>query len=254
MDLSWTVDEIAGASLVRCLVHNDDAVSRRMRIEGRFDAPVLPPRRAGVPEPGWDATGVTLRLDPDERRGVGFAVPAPPVEPPVRVVDGGDAGDGGPAFGAASADRSESGPSGAADALWMLADHRPPRAAVEGGEMGIGDGSLDDDPDAHADDPDAVTDGGDECDADETPPVNAIDDWFAAVESRLDPAERLTDADVETATELVAEAGGVDALADLDERVAADAKRLRAVGERASALAERAEATDAPIAALERLA
>src|SRR6056297_260485 len=85
MDLSWTVDRAGDASLVRCRVRNDGAVARRVRIESRFGAPVLPPRRAGVPEGDWDADGVTLRIGPGERRGIGFAVPSPPVDPPVEV-------------------------------------------------------------------------------------------------------------------------------------------------------------------------
>ncbi|EMA68291.1 DUF7857 domain-containing protein, partial [Halorubrum kocurii] len=68
MDLAWDVEREGGVSLVRCRVRNDDAVPRRVRIESRLDGPVLPPRRDGVPETGWDEAGVTLRLAPEERR------------------------------------------------------------------------------------------------------------------------------------------------------------------------------------------
>jgi len=54
---------------------------------------------------------------------------------------------------------------------------------------------------------------------------------------------------------VVAETDGVGALSGLDDRVvAADAERLRELSERASTLSARAEGTDAPIEALERLA
>ena len=59
MELDWSVDHEDGASLVGVRVRNDEAVPRRVRIESRIDGPLLPPRRGGVPESGWDATGVT---------------------------------------------------------------------------------------------------------------------------------------------------------------------------------------------------
>lgn len=262
MDLSWTVDRAGDVSLVRCRVHNDDAVSRRVRVESRFDAPVLPPRRAGVPENGWDATGVTLRIGPGERRGFGFAAPSPPVEPPVTVasvepVDSAESACEGldPAGG-------ESAGSTAAAALRELGDHRPPRAAVDGGRGADGDRTLRRvrEADEPRDDDLAVpapcdSDGGRRGAGERGRAApESIDEWFAAVEARIDRAERLTDADVETATAVVADAGGVDALADLDEGVAEDAERLRAVSERAASLAERAAATDVPVGALERFA
>ncbi|WP_280585014.1 hypothetical protein [Halorubrum sp. Boch-26] len=251
MDLSWTVDRAGDASLVRCRARNDDAVPRRVRVESRFDAPVLPPRRAGVPIDGWDASGVTLQIGPGERRGFGFAVPAPPVDPPVEIVEitsvdpdesargiAGSTSDGGDA---------DSTP---ADALRDLAEYRPPRAAVDGAH-GVGERRDDTTPlgDAHGADSER-SDTGESGRA--TP--DAVDDWFAAVETRVDRAERLADADVETATEVVADAGGVDAIADLASRVDADAERLRAVSERAASLADRAAETEVPVGALERLA
>lgn len=280
MDLTWTVDRDAGASFVCCRVHNDDAVRRRVRIENRLDGPVLPPRRAGVPEAGWDATGVTLRLAPDERRSIGFAVPAPPVEPPVEMVavetvetvePDGDPSENGRSAGAG-------GVPSAATALRELAEHRPPRAAVAEGEATVDGAAMDGMVvDGAAMDEAAVDEttvdetAGLEVDPDEprtddvdpesgtgetrrTPAPSGLDEWFDAVERRLELAERLTDADLETATAVLEDSDGVDELAALTERVTADAERLRTVSERASSLATRAEATDAPIEALERLA
>jgi len=257
MDLSWSVDRAEDASLVRCRVRNDEAVPRRVRVESRFDVPVLPPRRGGVPADGWDATGVTLRVDPGDRRGFGFAAPAPPVDPPVEIVDVESAESDESAGGTADPAGIDGGihPT-AADALRELADHRPPRAAVDG-DRETGDRPDDTDPGV-----DARGAGGEADGAEDGPPqgesgrapTGSVDDWFAAVEVRVDRAERLTDAGVETATEVVADAGGVDALVDLDDRLDADEERLRAVSERAASLAERAAETDVPVDALERLA
>jgi len=52
MDLAWDVDREGNVSLVRCRVRNDDAVPRRVRIESRLDAPVLPPAGAVSRRPG----------------------------------------------------------------------------------------------------------------------------------------------------------------------------------------------------------
>ncbi|GAB6879385.1 hypothetical protein JCM17823_16590 [Halorubrum gandharaense] len=173
-----------------------------------------------MPRPGFDADGVDVRLAPGERRGVGFAVvlDAPP--------DGDDAG---AARGAKNAKNAENGP---ADPPVELVDVKP--AATRD------DGRPDDDL-AHGD-------GG-------RSPVGParVDGWLDAVERRVERGERLSDADAATAAEVLAAAGGAAALDDLDERLAGDAERLRRVGERATALAKRAEAADPPTDALERL-
>lgn len=279
MELTWTVDRAGDASLVRCRVRNDDAAPRRVRVESEFDAPVLPPRRAGVPADGWDASGVTLRMGPGERRGFGFATPAPPVGPPVEVVAVEPVESSEP-VGQDRSDRKAAGSAGdgggvgstPAAALRELAEHRPPRAAVYANpEVGgrsedtaaAGDGrGHDGDPDEvesdGADSDDGAADGIETDDAEDdgaltrTDP-DSVDDWFAAVESRIERAERLAGADVATATEVVGDAGGVDALAELDDRLDDDAERLRSVSERAASLAERAAETDVPVDALERL-
>jgi hypothetical protein len=286
MDLSWSVDRIGDASLVRCRVRSDEAVPRRVRVESRFDVPVLPPRRAGAPADGWDATGVTLRVEPGERRGFGFAVPAPPVDPPVAIaaVEPVDSDASAP-DAAASVSGGGDGDQTAVHALRELAEHRPPRTAIDGvcgsdgdrrdvtsvedapaSDVAGGDAESDDTEsgdaesddtesgDAESDDIERDTDGAKRAHGPKRAASDADLDRFAAVEARLDLAERLTDADVTTATEAVGEAGGVDAVARLDDRIGADAERLRAVSERAASLAERAEATDVPVGALERLA
>lgn len=274
MNLAWTVERDADVSLVRCRVHNDSAVPRRVRIESQLEGPVLPPRRAGVPEAGWDETGVTLRLKPDERRALGFAALAPPVDPPVAVVrspavdaDGCHSGIDSEAVDPDPETCSRS-PGSVRDALRDLAEHRPPRAAIAAdtdtgdadrreNEAGIRADGSDDGPGIRGDDCSAADltngdPGSDNTDL-ESPSRAAIDEWFDAVEHRIGRAERVTDADLSTATDAVESAGGVDELAALDERVESDAERLRDLSDRAASLATRAEATDTPIEALERL-
>lgn len=288
VDLSWSVERDDAVRFVACRVHNAAAVPRRVRVRNRIDGPVLPPRRSGVPESGWDAAGVTLRLEPNERRGVGFAVVAstdgrtadPPVE--IAAVDPIDDRDA-PAVTADAAVRS-------------LGDHRPPRdvladperaepAVTAGTDPGTripespaetgdaderaADASAEDHGPAQPGDRDAPRSPTD-CTGDPTnrrgsrsrsddrgtvpAGVDALGDRLERVERRVDRAERLTDADLGTATEAVGRLGGVAAVASLEERVANDAAALRRLSERASSLAARAEATDVPTDALERLA
>jgi len=263
MEFAWDVDREGDVSLVRCRVRNGDAVPRRVRIESHLDAPVLPPRRGGVPEDGWDETGVALRLGPGERRALGFAARAPPTDPPVEVTEvtatkSGETGGG---------DEPDRTASATATALRQLDDHRPPRDVVTGGtsepdDAGSRGGS---DRPAGAGSEAPTRTAGNDTEPDPAPHgpasptgearwVDAVGERLDAVESRIDRAERLTDADLATATAVVGETNGVEDLSGLDERVAADAAQLRELSERASALAARAEATDAPIEALERLA
>lgn len=289
MELDWSVEREGDASLVGFRVRNDGAVPRRVRIESRLDGPVLPPRRGGVPEPGWDAAGATAVIGPGEREAFGFAALAEPAEPPVELVDVEPVTAN---VGADSADKS--GETLARAAVRDLGSHRPPRRAVagaeavdRGGERRPGDGAAadpegdataqgesesdgddDEDDDARESEPgvgsDAEgvgstsgSDAGRSAAAGPAPSAATpaeVDAWLAAVEARIERAERLTDADLATATAAVEEAGGLDAVDGLDERVAADAERLKAVRDRAAALAERAEGSDVPAEALEALA
>jgi len=277
MDLTWDIDREGDASLVRCRVRNDDAVPRRVRIESRLGAPVLPPRRGGLPESGWDEAGVTLRLDPGERRALGFAARAPPTDPPVEIADVEAVDTTAESVSEEPIARDERAGSATAVALRRLGDHRPPRAATAGGADELngaskaeregssnptGDASPGESAVSDVDDDDTFDGGERDADPDDSPSASrGPTEWFDAVgtrldavEARIDRAERLTDADLAAATEAVAEADGVEELSGLDQRVAADATRLRELSERASALAARAAETEAPVEALEQLA
>lgn len=82
----------------------------------------------------------------------------------------------------------------------------------------------------------------------------AVDAWLDTVERRVARAEQLDGADVSTATEAVAKAGGLDAVSELDRKIDDDAERLRTVAERAAALADRAAEAEVPTEPLGRLA
>jgi len=252
MDLAWTVEQDGGVSLVRCRVHNDEAVPRRVRLDSRLDGPVLPPRRAGVPERGWDAGGVVVRLAPSESRGVGFAAVADSVEPPVEVCAAEIETDNARIPGESDQSLAVPAETPPLTAIRTLGDHRPPRETVTDETT---DGSSG--PDTKTDRPDDgdgdANGDGSEVDGDDAVPT-AVGEWLDAVADRVGRAERLTDADLDAATDVVKETNGVDGVSDLRRRVETDAERLRAVSDRTAALAARAESTDVPIEALERLA
>jgi hypothetical protein len=246
--------EAGGETLVTVVLDTD--TERRVRVESRLDGPVWPPRTNGVPEAGWDETGVTLTV-PAAGRAVGFASPAPPRDPPVVVRPAGTDG------------QSGQGDATAADATAVvreLGDPAPPREAVPlpsaAPTDGSGDRAADERPsdraadESRADVSMAVKSPADEPLADESPPsTDPVAAWLDRVEARVADAERVTEAEtVPETTAAVREVGGLDDVRRLTRATAADRRRLLAVARRAEALANRSEATDVPLAALERLA
>ncbi|MFD1633460.1 hypothetical protein ACOZ4L_09710 [Haloplanus ruber] len=260
MESDWTLTRLDGrddVALVTVELHNPSPVDRRVRVTNCLSGPVLPPRRAGVPERGWDPDGFAGVVPAGDRRTLGYACPAPDERPPVEVRDEGRA-------------RAEASASTAAAAIRGLDAARPPAdalpdasaargAGAAGAAMETGTGERPDD--------EAVSQNGDASASDGIPsatgtdPAASSDDpttvppavtaWLAAAERRIERGEQLTDASAET---VAAAIDGTDDLATLDEAVAADAERLRAVSARAARLAERAAAVDVPYAALRRLA
>lgn len=82
---------------------------------------------------------------------------------------------------------------------------------------------------------------------------DGFESTLAAVEQRVAWADALSEtATLAEAAEVAVAVGGVDGLRDLDEQLDADAARLRRLGERALALAERCEAADLPVETVER--
>jgi len=228
MDSDWSVTSLdghEGVALVTVDLRNPSPVDRGVRVRNRLDGPVLPPRRAGVPDPGWDETGFEGIVAADGRRTLGYACPAPVERPPVTVVDEG------------RADGMESDP--AAAAVRDLGDPRPPSDAIPG-STAVDDGR---DESGEPTDPNAV-------DGDPVPP--AVESWLAAVEDRIGRGERLTNGSVE-ATTAALEADDAAAVTVLDAQLSADAAALEAVAERVASLADRVAAVDVPVEALRRL-
>jgi hypothetical protein len=114
--VEWQLSVTDGTSLVTVHVENTCPRPRRVRVDNLLDGPVRPPRRRGVPEPGWDDEGVTRPVPDGESLSVGYACPAPPATPPVAVCDA-------PAEGEPETDP-------VASALRSLGGYAPPRAAV----------------------------------------------------------------------------------------------------------------------------
>jgi len=265
-----------GVALVTGVIENDDDRERTVRV--RATVPVMPPRRRGVPERGWDGRTLTVGLPPETTRGVGFATTDPsvtPGDPPLELVD------------RAVDDRPD--PADLADPSALvrsLGESRPPADAVPREMSGtgadrragtdvddrpeppgsaadwewVGDGEcVERGPDEGAVDGDRRTESAPDGDGSPTPDAGdlpaPVADWLASVDRRCARVER-TSADVplSTATATLDDAGGLAGLtADL-ERLAADARRLRALADRAETLARRAEAADLPVADLEALA
>jgi len=225
MESDWSVTPLdGGVVLVTVDLRNPSPVDRRVRVTNRLDGPVLPPKRAGVPEPGWDDDGFDGVVPADGRRSLGYACPAPAKRPPVSVTDEGrDDGD-------ASAT--------AVDAIRELDDPRPPIDAIPAGRGDEADGAREASAAAET--------------ASDTTIPPAVESWLTAVEERVDRGERLTAASVETATAALDDGEG--SVAELAVRLDDDAVALEAIAARATALADRAAATDVPVDDLRRLA
>ncbi|WP_318568314.1 hypothetical protein [Salinigranum marinum] len=250
--VDWHVSRVNETTLVTVRVENTRTHPRRVRIDNLLDGPVSPPRRRGVAERGWDDDGLTCSLAGGERMSVGYACRAPPARPPISVRDD-------PA-------NEETTPPAVERALRSLGDHAPPRAALPD------DSERRPDPDRRdgpvpadtADGADAVESAADEpgsspaanagidevesaAHGDRSPPSvpTTVAAWFAAVEARLETADRLA-GDLREATPVVASLGGRAGVETLAATLDDDSAALRRVAVRATALADRVDETDVP--------
>jgi hypothetical protein len=129
----WTTRRENGTTLVELVLVNDGP-ARRVRVDNELDGPVHPPRTDGVPAEGWDEDGFEGTVDAGDRLALGYAMPAPPADPPVSVEWLG------PPDG--EAPRIEDHPAvpqltATADGVARaLEDPRPPRDAVARGRRG----------------------------------------------------------------------------------------------------------------------
>jgi hypothetical protein len=222
----------AGGVLVAVTLRNDTAVDIRVRVENELDGPVLPPRREGVPASGWDAEGFAGTVPADSRLGIGYACPAAEGDAADRASPG-----SGPkpisleVLGPADEDDpSES--DRVADAVRSLGRATPPADAVPmSPTVDLGAPTADRrgrPPDEHA-----------EPNSSGVPDPTAA--WLDAVETRIERAERLTDATADEAA-AVLEGCGVDGVADLPDDLDEDIAALRAAGDRVEELTARATA------------
>lgn len=267
--LDWHVRRQDGVTLVELLVTSDSA--EQVRIESHLE-PVWPPRRQGRPVDGWSGTAYEGEVPSSGRLILGFASPAPPVDPPVSIV------------GSEPVDESE-GMATAGDIIRALGDPTPPRGAIPTPTVS-GDGNDGSEPGV-SDAPRPVGDGGTRQptgtlsggtsqipsrgqgsprDRQESTVAtvhetqcpnggNPVDAWLDAVEARSERAERL--ASVTAAGEAraaIENEGGIGAVRELAEQLETDRTRLESVQSRSDSLGERLSEVDLPLATLERLA
>lgn len=121
MRLSTDARRVGDVTLVHAHVTNDESGPRRVRVASRLDGPVWFPRRRGVRAAGWDEGGFEGVLAAGETRPLGYASPAPPVDPPAEI---------------AWTERATAGEAAdettvdATAVVRRLGDPRPPRSAV----------------------------------------------------------------------------------------------------------------------------
>jgi len=242
LEVDTTTRRVGGVTFVGIRLDNPGPTARRARLANRLDGPVLPPRRRGTPEPGWDAAGLTVTVPAGGSRQRGYACPAPPADPPVAVAAVEPAGDA-----------ATDSPQGSTAARRDLPSARPPpdavAAPVPDGGRGPGAGSNSG---SGSGTEDGEGDGAGSADGPCGP--EAAEAYLDAAERRIRRGERLTDPDVATATAALGALGGIGPAAALDDRLDADADRLRGLADRAARLADRAEAAAVPVGALRDLA
>jgi hypothetical protein len=253
--LSWDLTRHNGVTLVELVVTAD--AEEWVRVNSRL-RPVWPPRRQGVPVAGWDDACFEGRVGPDAPLVLGYASPAAPADPPVELEPVG-------ADGEFLADDRVSPRA----IVRALGESAPPRDVVPTGDTRerSGRATTTDRDRAAADRSPGTSNGIDPATEDREPQsteagreshsteeVEAIEPWFEAIEGRVEEAERLADVTgVDEARGAVTAVGGIEAARELRERLEADRRRLRALGERQRQLADQLAAVQIPLSTLERV-
>jgi len=264
-----------GVTLVTVCLRDLD-VSTRVTVRNCLDGPVWPPRREGLPEAGWSATGFSGVLDAGSH-ALGYATPARPEGPPAELADAVPVPEADPV-----GDRSDR----PADVVRDLGDPSPPGDAVPGAGTAstssedisppakqAGQSSTADtdvtaataDSEGLSDRDVSVGDAGEPAARDGAPHEpdagadhiaslpSELGPWLAEMERRADTAEMLSAAEtVPEATTAVREAGGLDGVRALAE--ADDERQLRLVARRARRLADRRAEASIPVETLATLA
>lgn len=288
MNLDWTTERVGGVVLVAVRLRNDTGLDREVRLRNELDGPVLPPRREGVFEAGWDRAGVTLVVENAATEALGYACPVidsrDDQEPPVRIASVREPDSASGHLDAESvavpAGRESDG---VARAVRSLGDPRPPRAVLGASraleytpsgetamttrdvpETGVSEtaGTAADGADAAAEGEEATEDeeavetehDGTRASAaaGESPPVAA--DWSEAVRHRVAVVESLRGASVAEATAMLDRHGGIEGVEAIVEQLDADAAKLRSTAGAGDALVDRVATAEAPVETLRRLA
>lgn len=84
--LESTAERSRGATVVRVRLTNTRSTVQTVRLRSLLAGPTWPSRRDGVVDPRWDGDRWTVTIRPGRSRGVGFASPSPPTDPPVELV------------------------------------------------------------------------------------------------------------------------------------------------------------------------
>jgi hypothetical protein len=257
-------------TLVRAELRSAVAVDLRVRVRNELDGPVLPPRRAGVPEAGWDADGFSGVVPADGRLGVGYACPTTDADIGEDADDDGDGewGGDGDSDGDGDAGATPAECVGSAEADPVSIEIRGPATeagrapAIENGCTPATDtvasavrslGRAN--PPADAVPVDAETGGGDPLGTDGSTSRDAdvpaaVREWLDAVETRIDRGERLDGASAAEAAATLDACGGIDGIETLPDDLSVDLASLRAAADRIDGLVSRAAATDpAPVVA-----
>lgn len=274
VSLDSTMTTAAGVALVAVRVRNTEPVARQITVENRLPGSVLPPRRHGVPEPGWSADGYTGVVGAHDDLALGYAC----------RVTGACSDSDGEATAPGDTDASDTGfpaelvavsaPSTGEtnpldDVLAALADHRPPPDAVgpavgtardpseSSGAVSAGspaDGSESDGAAAGESNSGGASPGGSTTREPRPAPATlppGVIRYLDGADGRIARAETLASGSVSDATAVID--AGIGPVG-LQELVALDARALGQIAERAESLAARAEVVDVPTSALERLA
>ncbi|WP_332897380.1 DUF7857 domain-containing protein [Haladaptatus sp. CMSO5] len=242
VELEWTLREQEGVCLVELRVANPTKTAVRVRIANELPAPLWPPRSAGLPVSGWDDGGWEGLIAAGTAVALGYAAPAPSVEPPATVV---------------LEERTESTAETAYDSpsavVQALGDATPPRDAVPV------EGATDPTEQRQPNEPHASeAPSPPERAGQQSPPVSlppAVSEWLSAVERDVARAERLTAVEtVPDATAAVASVGGLDEVRQLAETTAETKRVLHSLSKATAALETRLDETTIPVETLVALA
>lgn len=86
IELEATARRSGDVTVVRVTLANSRSTPQTVRLESRLNGPVWPPRRDGVVDPRWEGDVWEATVRPRRCRGIGFASPAAPVDPPVELL------------------------------------------------------------------------------------------------------------------------------------------------------------------------